>query len=242
MIDEPGRQDVPRMPGGSLPAPSVSRRSAEKSVGQVDPFFTSLPRLHVAVDRELLSHQPPDSLDASLRVACGGDRMRRYLWMFACATTVASVLLNGSPTLAQEKAGDHDAGPPCTMRQTNALYGFQCHGTSLIGSSFEPVTFIGVVEGDGKGLFEGTGTFSSSMGSLPTHVKGTSTPLSQCFGHVTYSTNEIVLPNATIPLEPIQFDYTVVDGGREILGTGTAPTGVLGVNVPRMTCRLVRVR
>lgn len=168
--------------------------------------------------------------------------MRRYMWTAASVTALASLLLYGSPTFAQERFDDRGDGPPCTMKMTKALYGFQCHGTSLIGSTFEPVTFIGVVEGDGKGLFEGTGTFSSSMGSLPTHVKGTSTPLTQCFGHVKYSTNEIVLPTGTIPLDPIEFDYTVVDGGKEILGTGTAPVGVLGVNVPRMTCRLVRVR
>ena len=134
------------------------------------------------------------------------------------------------------------ATPGCNLQQTRALYGFQCHGFSFTGSTLEPVTFVGTVRGDGKGFFEGTGTFSSSNGSVSTHVAGQATLLPNCFGHVDYTTNEIVLPNhATIPLPPVSFDYTVVNGGREILGTGVAPSGTQGDQVPRLTCRLVRV-
>lgn len=168
--------------------------------------------------------------------------MRRYVSTAVFSLALASMLC-AAPALAQSKAaGDHDDSPPCTLKLTKGLYGFQCHGSAFTGSAFEPITFVGTVEGDGRGLFEGYGTFSTSNGSVSTHVKGPGTLSNRCFGHVDYTINEIVLPVGTIPLAPISFDYTVVDGGKEILGTGVAAPGVYGVDVPRITCRLVRAR
>ena len=129
------------------------------------------------------------------------------------------------------------------IARSKGLYGFQCHGSAFNGSIFEQVTFVGTVEGGGDGVFEGFGTFNSSNGSVSTHVKGPATFGKNCFGRVEYTTNEILLPGGgTIPLPPVTFDFTVVDGGREILGTGVAAAGVTGDLVPRLTCRLVKIR
>ena len=170
--------------------------------------------------------------------------MRRYVWTTVFSAVLFSVLAAGRPVAAQSRPdGYHDdSPPPCTLRLTKGLYGFQCHGSALAGSTFEPITFIGTVEGDGRGLFEGYGTFNTNLGSVSTHVKGLGTLSNRCFGHVDYTTNEIIVPGGTIPLPPISFDYTVVDGGKEILGTGVAAPGIYGVDVPRVTCRLVRTR
>lgn len=136
---------------------------------------------------------------------------------------------------------DQKRPPACSIKLTKGLYGFQCHGSSFTGVKLEPVTFIGTVEGDGRGMFEGYGTFNSSNGSADTHVKGPGTLSDRCLGHVEY-TNELLLPGGgTVPLDPISFDYTVVAGGAEILGTGRGFPGATGDFVPRLTCRLVRV-
>jgi hypothetical protein len=104
------------------------------------------------------------------------------------------------------------------------------------------VTFIGTVAGNESGVYEGSGTFSSSQGSASTHVVGTATFGKNCFGHIDYTTNEIVLPGGgTVPLPPVSFDFIAVDNNREVLGTGVAPPGVTGDLVPRLTCRLVRI-
>jgi hypothetical protein len=89
---------------------------------------------------------------------------------------------------------------------------------------------------------EGYGTFNSSLGSLSLHVAGQATFGRSCFGHVDYTTHEILLPGGgTASLPPISFDFIAVDNGDEILGTGVAnPTGATGDLVPRVTCRLVR--
>jgi hypothetical protein len=141
-----------------------------------------------------------------------------------------------------------DRGGNSCAAITKGLYGFHCHGSSLVGNpqvgfQFGPMTFVGTVEGDGNGVFEGTGTFNSWLGSASTHFKGPVTFDRNCFGRVVYTTNEIVLPDgSTIPLPPAMFDAATVDGGREILGAGVAPPGVTGDEVPRIFCRLVRVR
>jgi hypothetical protein len=128
------------------------------------------------------------------------------------------------------------------IAQSKGTYGFQCHGSGFNGAIFEPITFVGTVEGDSDAVFEGFGTFNSSNGSMSTHVKGSATFGKNCFGRVEYTTNEILLPGGgTIPLPPVTFDFTVVDGGKEILGTGVAPAGVTGDLVPRLTCRLVKI-
>ena len=150
-----------------------------------------------------------------------------------CATSAAPITVDGD--------GDRNS-PSCNLRMTRGSYGFQCHGSSFTGTVHEPVTFVGTVDGDGAGTFDGFGTFNSSAGSASTHVRGSGTLSPRCFGHVDYTTNEILLPDGgTVQLPPVSFDFAVVDGGKEILGTGVAPAGVTGDFVPRLTCRLVRI-
>jgi hypothetical protein len=171
--------------------------------------------------------------------------MRRYRSTTVFATAMASLLFLGMSASADDKSnGRHEEeAPACTLKLTRALYGFQCHGSAFTGAILEPVTLVGTVEGDGRGLFEGYGTFNSSSGSLPSHLKGTGTLSDRCFGHVDYTTNEIQLPNGVVvQLAPLSFDYTVVDGGKEILGSAVGAPGASGDMVPRVTCRLVRIR
>ena len=59
--------------------------------------------------------------------------------------------------------------------QSRGSYGFQCFGSAFTGAVAEPVTFVGTVDGDANGFYEGYGTFSSSAGSASTHVAGTAT-------------------------------------------------------------------
>ena len=168
-------------------------------------------------------------------------QMRNFLM-----PAVALVLIVSATAIALVRASDDTTGggpPPCRLESTRALYGFQCLGSAFTGAALEPVSFVGTVKGDGKGFFEGFGTFNSSNGSAPTHVAGKGTLLPSCLGHVDYTTNEILLPNGgTVPLPPISFDFTVVHSGDEILGAGVAPPGVTGDVVPRLACRLVRVK
>jgi hypothetical protein len=174
------------------------------------------------------------------------NTMHRYLRLIIPA---ASAIGLAAAALTLQSPGIHKAsaseGPKsCNIEMTRALYGFQCHGYGNVGAGLEPVTFVGTVRGDGRGTFEGYGTFNSSNGSASTHVKGTGDLLPQCFGHVRYGTNEILLPGGgAMALPPIAFDYTVVDNGNEILGSGVAePAGGVGSSVPRLTCRLVNTR
>jgi hypothetical protein len=161
------------------------------------------------------------------------------------AASAAAALVSSDGDSTKDSAGDKiasQAPPACHIRMTRGLYGFQCHGSAFTGTALEPVTFVGTVAGDGRGFFEGFGTFNSSNGSASTHVAGRGNLGPMCLGHVDYTTNEILLPQGgTVPLPPISFDYATVHGGDEILGTGVAPPGVTGDVVPRLTCRLVRV-
>jgi hypothetical protein len=62
-----------------------------------------------------------------------------------------------------------------------------------------------------------------------------------CLGRVSYTTFEIEFaPGVWQNVGPATFDFVVVDGGKEILGSATAPAGT-GIAVPRRACRLVRV-
>ncbi|TLY75739.1 MAG: hypothetical protein E6K43_04560 [Gammaproteobacteria bacterium] len=172
--------------------------------------------------------------------------MNKHLRYVIPTVVVASI---AATTIVFVRAGDDatksaGGGPsPCKLEMTRALYGFQCLGSAFTGTKLEPVSFVGTVRGDGKGFFEGFGTFNSSNGSASTHVAGNGTLLPGCFGHVDYTTNEIVVPGGgTVPLPPISFDFTVIHGGDEILGAGVAPAGTTGDVVPRLACRLVRVK
>jgi hypothetical protein len=163
--------------------------------------------------------------------------MLRLISLLLCGITCA---VDAAPVVADNN-GSMSPARFCAVK-AKGLYGFQCQGTSFTGAAFEPVTFIGTVQGDASGFFEGYGTFNSSSGSMQTHVAGTATFGPNCFGHIDYTTSEIVLPGGgTIPIPPISFDFVGVDGGNEILGAQVAPAGVGGDLVPRLACRLVRI-
>lgn len=166
--------------------------------------------------------------------------MKRVMSGAALTLAVAALCISTiTPVRAED---DRSKAPACSLKITKGLYGFQCHGSAFTGAKFEPVTFIGTVESNGRGLFDGYGTFNSSNGSANTHVKGPGTLSDRCFGHVEY-TNELLLDGGgVVPLDPISFDYTVVNGGDEILGTGRGFPGATGDFVPRLTCRLVRIK
>ena len=164
--------------------------------------------------------------------------MTKLVRLSSCAVFCA--LLAAPPGAAGDDSTPHTRA---CIEKAKGPYGFQCHGSAFNGAIFEPVTFVGTVEADDDAVYEGFGTFSSSNGSASTHVKGKATFGRHCFGHVDYTTNEILLPGGgTIPLPPAAFDFAVVDDGREILGTGVAAPGVTGDFVPRLTCRLVKIR
>jgi hypothetical protein len=169
--------------------------------------------------------------------------MNRFIRRTSCAIACAAAV---SPALADSRdannLGAHSTPQACAAR-AQGVYGFQCHGSSFTGAALELVTFVGTVEGSASGFFEGYGTFNSSAGSVSTHVAGQATyGARHCFGHIDYTTNEILLPGGgAIQLPPISFDFVSVDRGKEILGTAVAPPGVTGNFVPRLTCRLVKI-
>jgi hypothetical protein len=163
--------------------------------------------------------------------------------------TIAITIAVGCAVSPLASAADAPSGSVLTSAQSRACavqsrgsYGFQCFGSAFTGAVAEPVTFVGTVDGDANGFYEGYGTFSSSAGSASTHVAGTATFGNECFGHINYTTNEIILPSGgKIPLPPISFDFISVDNNSEILGTGVAAAGVTGDQVPRLTCRLIKL-
>jgi hypothetical protein len=164
--------------------------------------------------------------------------MTRFVLLNLFSIAVVGLALPISADGDAQKSRPHS----CAARAAG-VYGFQCHGSAFTGTVLEPVTFVGTVEGTKDGFYEGYGTFNSSGGSVSTHVAGEATFGRNCFGRVDYTTNEILLPGGgTVPLPTVSFDFTVVDDGKEILGTGVAPTGVMGDLVPRLTCRLVRIQ
>ena len=164
----------------------------------------------------------------------GRTSMPRLLALIASALVCISF---AAPAVADD--GQH--GRTCAAK-AKGLYGFQCHGNAFNGVEFDQVTFVGTVEGDQKGFYEVYGTFNSDQGSADTHLAGQATFGRNCFGRIVYTTNEIVLPGGgTIPLPPATFDFIGVDDNNEVLGSGVAP-GMTGDLVPRLTCRLVRIR
>ena len=129
--------------------------------------------------------------------------------------------------------------------KTKGPYGFQCQGYSNVGAGLEPVTFVGTVAGSDTGVFDGYGTFSSSLGSSRQHAVGQAVFQDKtCFGHIQYQI-KLVLPGGNevdVGIPPLDIDFTVVNGGFEILGTPNALPGVTGAAVPRMSCRLVKIK
>ena len=158
--------------------------------------------------------------------------MTRHLGLTAC---VALVL--GNPLVASADSGG-SVQRSCAQK-TNASYGFVCSGNANVGAGFEPVTFVGTVSGSESGVFEGTGVLNSGLGSIPVHAVGPAIFRDRtCFGHIQYQQNIVGGPS----LPPLDIDFATVDGGFEILGATSALPGVSGNAVPRLTCRLVKVK
>ena len=123
-------------------------------------------------------------------------------------------------------------------------YGFQCTGQVQLvpGLGLEPVTFAGTVTGDRNALFTGYGTFNSSFGAARQRVVGQSVFQDRsCFGRIHYRVFLQLGGGGEAELAPLDIDFSVVNGGNEILGTPTALPGITGAAVPRLTCRLVKV-
>ena len=154
-----------------------------------------------------------------------------------------SLTLAGGPVAALAVGGS-SAQHFCSVK-TNNWYGFQCQGYSNVGAGLEPVTFVGTVAGSNTGVFDGYGTFSSSLGSSRQHAVGQAIFQDKsCFGHIQYQI-KLVLPDGSeldVGIPPLDIDFTVVNGGFEILGTPVALPGVTGDAVPRMSCRLVNTQ
>jgi hypothetical protein len=163
-------------------------------------------------------------------------------------TTIAccawALLLGAAPPAARAD-GPSSVQSTCAAR-TKGPYGFQCQGQAQVlpGLGLEPVTLVGTVAGSSTGVFDGRGTFSSSLGSARQHLVGQAQFQDRtCFGHIRYRV-WLMLPDGSDGLElpPLDIDFATVAGGFEILGTPNALAGVSGADVPRLSCRLVRVR
>ena len=160
----------------------------------------------------------------------------------AAALCAGGLIHGGSPARSEGRSTK-----ACSFRNTEGLYGFNCTGffppTTPGSSALQPIGFVGFVRGDGKGRFFGDATVSLDFGSLPARLDGQATldPARSCLGRVSYTTFEIEFaPGVWQNVGPATFDFAVVDGGKEILGSATAPAGT-GFAVPRMACRLVKV-
>lgn len=159
-------------------------------------------------------------------------------------TACAMALTLGAAPVAANANGPGSVQSACAAK-TKATYGFQCHGHAQVipGLGLEPVTLVGTVAGSETGIFDGTGTFNSSLGSVRQHVVGQADFQDRtCAGHIKYRVF-LVLPNGADgpELPPLDIDFATVNGGFEILGTPNGP-GATGAAVPRLTCRLVKVR
>jgi hypothetical protein len=161
------------------------------------------------------------------------------------AAAWAVMLTLGATTPATAFAAGTSGIQDACSAKTKGPYGFQCQGYSNVGAGLEPVTFVGTVAGSDIGVFDGYGTFSSSLGSSRQHAVGQAVFQDKtCFGHIQYQIT-LVLPNGSeidVGIPPLDIDFTVVNGGFEILGTPNALPGATGAAVPRMSCRLVRIK
>lgn len=159
-------------------------------------------------------------------------------------TCYAWALMLGAAPQAALADGPSSVQSTCAAR-TKGPYGFQCQGQAQVlpGLGLEPVTLVGTVAGSSSGRFDGRGTFSSSLGTLRQHLVGDARFQDRsCFGHIRYRV-WLMLPDGSDgpELPPLDIDFTTVAGGFEILGTPNAP-GATGADVPRLSCRLVKVR
>jgi hypothetical protein len=173
------------------------------------------------------------------------------------AACLAATLVYVVPVAAVADGSSSHASANACFAMAKGAYGFSCIGSAFTGTTLEPISFGGVVEGSATGFYEGYGTFNSSNGSAHTHVAGQATygkncaghaeceaaTTKNCWGHIDYTTNDVLVPGGLIPLPPVSVDFAVVDGGREILGTPVPSIpGATGDFVPRFTCRLVKIR
>lgn len=162
--------------------------------------------------------------------------------------TTYAVALALSAASCAASADSWGSAHACSAKIRGA-YGFQCQGFANVNAppdlpALEPVTLIGTVVGSDSGVFDGYGTFSSHLGSIRQHVVGQAVYQDKnCAGHIKYQI-WVALPDGTDgpQLPPLDFDFAVVDNGFEILGTPNALPGVTGDLVPRLSCRLVRIR
>lgn len=124
-------------------------------------------------------------------------------------------------------------------------YAFQCHGfaTANPAVGLEAVTFVGSVDSNAAGVYEGLGIFNSSLGRVRQHLVGQAEYVDrQCTGSIQYRV-WLVLPDGSDgpELPPLYADFVVGKDGREILGVPSNPTpGASGGAVPRLNCRLLR--
>ncbi len=159
------------------------------------------------------------------------------------AQSFAALALAASSATAVADPDGGSAQSYCGNR-TKGTYGFQCQGSATVGAAgLEPVTLLGTVAGNSGGRFTGTGTFSSSLGSVRQRVVGDAVFTDRtCAGRISY-TVFLVGPNGEdlFPLpDRLDINFVTVNNFREILGTPYSPTGT-GAAVPRLSCRLMKV-
>ena len=142
-------------------------------------------------------------------------------------------------------ADDRSSAQSYCSQKMNRTYGFVCQGFVQVvpGAGVEPVSQVGIQRGSPTGVFEGYATFNSSIGSVRQRASGQAVFHDRtCFAQIRYRV-WLVLPNGALgpELPPLDADFVVVDGGKEVLG---APNNFAanGADVPRMTCRLVETR
>jgi hypothetical protein len=186
-----------------------------------------------------------------LRLPCPSNWIR-------FAGVLAAAALCAAPITAAADGKSSTASANACFAMGKGVYGFSCIGSSSTGGPLEPITLGGVVQGNATGFYEAFGTLNSSSGSAHVHLSGQAAygtnceghadceafTVRNCWGHIDYTTNEILLPGGgVIPLPVVSVDFAVVDEGREILGTPVPGTpGATGDFVPRFSCRLVKLR
>ena len=142
-------------------------------------------------------------------------------------------------------ADDRSSAQSHCSQKMNRTYGFVCQGFVQVvpGAGLEPVSQVGIQQGSPTGVFEGYATLSASIGSVRQRASGQAVFHDRtCFAQIRYRV-WLVLPNGALgpELPPLDADFVVVDGGKEVLGAPNNFAGN-GADVPRMTCRLVETR
>ena len=162
-------------------------------------------------------------------------------WIMLLSRWASAALIASSAAVQADSGGSTQAY--CGAR-TKGPFGFQCHGSATVSAAgLEPVTFLGTVNGSNSGRFNGTGTFSSSLGSARQRVVGDAVFADRsCSGQISY-TVYLLGPNGEdlFPLpDKLDINFVTVNDFKEILGAPYSPSGV-GPVVPRLVCRLVKI-